>query len=125
MIKLGELSRARQRVESLGLAPGDARTRAELLDTDLRPIDRAPLPEESDAFVGPTLKLDASKLLASLKSAGRGSAPDLGGTRYEHLRVLIEDDDVWPLVVAFCQAIASADVPQPVAAALALGRMTA
>ena len=125
MIKLGELSRARRRLEFLGLAPGDARTRAELLDTDLRPIDRAPLPEELDAFVGPTLKLDASKLLASLKSAGRSSAPDLGGTRYEHLRVLIEDDEVWPLVVALCQAVASADVPEPVAAALALGRMTA
>ena len=39
--------------------------------------------------------------------------------------MLIEDDDVWPLVVALCQAVASADVPEPVAAALAVGRMTA
>ena len=126
MIKLAELSRARQRLVSLGLAPGDANTLAELQNTDLRPIDRAPLPPELRDFrPASAIKLDDGKLLAALKSAGRGSAQDLAGTRYEHIRVLIEDDYLWPVFVAFCRAIAAADVPEPVAAAMAMGRMTA
>ena len=45
MVKLSELSRARQRLTSLGLAPGNDATRRELLDRELRALERAHLPE--------------------------------------------------------------------------------
>ena len=50
---------------------------------------------------------------------------DLGGTRYEHLRVLIEDPDAWGMFARFAQAFARAEVPQDVMQAMRLGRMTA
>ena len=45
--------------------------------------------------------------------------------RYEHLRVLLEDDDSWASFVDLCRAFARADVPSSVMKALRLGRMTA
>jgi len=71
------------------------------------------------------LKLDSSKVLEALRSAGRGSAQDLSGTRYEHLRVLLEDEELWNVLVRLLQALVRAKVPEEVAAALRLGRMTA
>ena len=83
---------------SFGLAPGNGATRRELLDRELRPLERAPLPEGLAQFSpSEQLVLDHQRVLVALKTAGRGSAPDLSGTRYEHLRVLMDDDDLWPL----------------------------
>ena len=59
-------------------------------------------------------QIDVVKLQQALRTAGRGSAPDLSGTRYEHLRVLMEDDELWPLFVSLCSRLARADVPEGV-----------
>ncbi len=63
--------------------------------------------------------------MRALRCAGRGSAPDLAGMRYEHLRVLIEGDDAWDLFVCTAQDFARAEAPASVLQALRLGRMTA
>ena len=63
--------------------------------------------------------------MEALRSAGKGSAQDLAGTRYEHLRVLLDDDELWELLVQLLQSFARAEVPADVAAALRLGRLTA
>ena len=93
-IKLREISRARVVLTSSGVAPGTEATVAELTDPELRPTELSEqIPEACRSCAGvPPIELDADELLAALRSAGRGSAPDLSGTRYEHLRVLIEDE---------------------------------
>ena len=45
--------------------------------------------------------------------------------RYEHLRVLIEDDNLWELFADLAQDFARANVPGDIMQALRLGRMTA
>ena len=72
-----------------------------------------------------SLSVDADKVLNALRTAGRGSAQDLAGTRYEHFRVLLEDVELWGILCKLLQAFARADVPDEVGQALRLGRMTA
>eukprot|EP00959_Pyramimonas_sp_CCMP1952_P333394 6981102-Pyramimonas_sp.AAC.1 len=71
------------------------------------------------------MALDPAQLLTALRSAGRGSAPDLAGMRYEHLRVLLEEEDMWDLFAVVAQSYAGAELPDDIAAALHLGRLTA
>ena len=126
-VRLREVSRARVQLTSLGLAPGTKETLEELTDPALRPPRLSEqVPEEVLAHQpSQQVKLDPDALLAALRSAGRGSAADLAGTRYEHLRVLLEDEELWGIFAKLCQAFARADVPEEVSSALRLGRMTA
>ena len=71
------------------------------------------------------IKLDPSELLAALRAAGRGSAQDLSGTRYEHFRVLIEDEKAWDTFIKLAEAFARAEVPPDIMQAMRMGRMTA
>ncbi len=64
-------------------------------------------------------------LLTALRSARRGSAGGLSGTRAEHLKVLLEDDATCGLFADLADAFANAQVPEAIAAGLALGRMAA
>ena len=64
-------------------------------------------------------------MLWALRSTGRGSAQDLAGMRYEHLRVLLEDDQAWASFCELAQDFARAAVPEDIMQALRLGRMTA
>ena len=59
-----------------------------------------------------------------MRTAGRGSAQDLAGTRYEHFRVLLEDVGLWSIFCKLPQAFARADVLGEAGQALRLGRMT-
>ena len=79
-----------------GVAPGTSETLNELNNPDLRPqIISETIPGVIQNFQpAEKIQLDPDTLLAALRSPGRGSAQDLGGMRYEHLRVLIEDDDL-------------------------------
>ena len=127
LVKEGEISRARNSLESLGLAPGNQETLDELRNEDLRPTElSSPLPIEALLF-DPTssLRISSQILMKSLKSAGRGSAKDLSGLRYEHLRVLLDDEESWNLFHLFCQAFANGDIPREISNVLSLGRITA
>ena len=126
-VRLREVRRARVLLTSPGLAPGSEETLAELTDPNLRPTQLSEaLPADLLSFVPDVkLKLNKSFLLEALRSAGKGSAQDLAGTRYEHLRVLLDDDELWEVLVQLLQAFARAEVPPEVAAALRLGRLTA
>ena len=95
-VRMREVRRARLLLTSLGLAPGDDETLAELTNTDLRPVRLA---EEVPAHLltfAPEAKVKLNKrvVLEALRAAGKGSAQDLSGTRYEHLRVCLDDDEV-------------------------------
>ena len=126
-IEKGELSRARLQLESRGLAPGTPATLAQLRNEDLRPRTlTAPLPDGLQEFEPRSqVRLSSRAVMAALRSAGRGSARDLAGMRFEHLRVLLEDDDSWDQFVALAEAFAQARVPEDIAAAVAKGRLTA
>ena len=126
-ISLGEMSRARRALMSSGLAPGTKATLDTLTDPARRPrVVAEPLPPEALAYrAHEPLTLDPHRLRSALRSAGRGSAADLSGTRYEHLRVLLEDDTVWPMFAEFVEALARGDLPRAVAEGLGLGRMVA
>ena len=127
LVRLGEVSRARLALTSRGLAPGTQATLAELRDTTLRPRElSAPLPAEVFGFdPAAPLQLERATLVAALRSAGRGSAADLGGLRYEHLRVLLDDPAAWGIFCDFAAAFARAEVPAEIGPALGLGRLTA
>ena len=126
-VRLREVRRARLLLTSNGLAPGSSETLTELTDEALRPRELSEvIPDNLLGFVPDVkVKLDKHIVLEALRSAGRGSAQDLAGTRYEHLRVVLDDEEVWDLLVQFLEAFARAEVPADVAAALRLGRLTA
>ena len=126
-VRLRELSKSRALLTSSGLAPRNDDTLAQLTDRELRPRElSAPLPAAAVSHRPvQKLELDRQKLLEALRRAGRGSAQDLAGMRYEHVRVLVEDDDLWALFGDLIQEFARAEAPEPVMQALRLGRMTA
>ena len=126
-VKLKELSRARTHLTSLGIAPGTPETLAELRNEEKRPLNcLEAIPTELLNFK-PDLKiiLEPSVLENVLRGSGRGSAPDLSGTRYEHMRVLLDDEGDWAIAALFLQFYANAEVPEAISACLRLGRMTA
>ena len=112
-IRRREISRARVLLTSTGLAPGDASTLRELRDPALRP-PRLTERIDPDVFTHQPQEriiVDPAQLLAALRSAGRGSAPDLAVMRYEHLRVLLEEEEHWGRFTMLAQAFARAEVP--------------
>ena len=126
-IAIREVSRARTLLTSSGIAPGSQETLDELTNVDLRPIELSQeLPTAAMEFQPQDqLDLDPKQLLQALRSAGRGSAPDLAGMRYEHLRVMVDEEQDWALISELAQDFARANVPEEVMQALRLGRMTA
>ena len=55
-----------------------------------------PLPLDALAYEPASpLTLNRRALASALRSAGRGSAQDLSGARYEHFRVMLEDEEAW------------------------------
>ncbi len=125
--KMRELSKARTLLSSSGLAPCNDDTLAQLTDPNLRLTELStPIPPEA-VLHRPfqKIELDRRGLLEALRRAGRGSAQDLTGMRYEHLRVLIEDDSLWAMFGDLAEDFARAEVPTAVMQALRLGRMTA
>ena len=126
-IRMGQVSRARQSLMAPALAPGNDATLSELRNTDLRPAQRTEELPEAAMNLQPQrqLRLSRNILTRALRTAKRGSAPGLSGTRMEHLKVLLEDDDSWDWFGDLAEAYARADVPDAVAEGLALGRLTA
>ena len=126
-IKIREISRARACLTSKGIAPGTEETFRKLADPSTRP-ERLfePLPDGVLNYrPADPIKLQKHHIAAALRGADSGSAPDLAGMRYEHLRVLLEDETVWTMFCDLAQDIARAKVPAEVMQALRLGRMTA
>ena len=58
-------------------------------------------------------------------AARRSLSPGHGGTWYEHLKVLLEDDAGMELLTSACERIAQGNVPNQVAEAMRMSRLTA
>ena len=83
MVRQGQVSRARQVLTSSGLAPGNHSTLDELKDPILRPpVLSMAVPQEVLTFTPATRpRLNRFHLTTALRSAHRGSAADLSGTK--------------------------------------------
>ena len=109
------------------MAPGNAATLAELTDPARRPAElQEPIAEECQNY-WPQLPLELEKkmLLANLRSAPKGSAAGLLGSKNEHFQVLLDNEYDSDMFHDAAEHLARADVPTSVQDALALARLTA
>ena len=124
-VQLGEVSRARQCLTGAALAPGNADTLRELQSKRPREVLR-PLPQRVREFHPESpLELDRDKFLQSLKTAPRGSSPGPGGFSYEHLKIMMDEEDTLELLYEAATSLAQAKVPSSIASALMSARLTA
>ena len=100
LVGLGELSPARQALESSDLAPGNDATLAKLSDPDRRPpVSLDVLPDSIRQFVPTELfPLDPERFAKNLRGARKGAAPGPSGMTANHLRVLLDDDNTLRLL---------------------------
>ena len=124
---MGELSAARQALESAGLAPGDKNTLNVLRNPARRPAaPREPLPPEMRTMTpAREFDLDDDTFCRNLRSARRGAAPGPSGMTCEHLQPLLESDRDSALLCQVSNLLARGHVPPTVLQVLRLGRVTA
>ena len=123
--RLGEVSRARHCLTGSPLAPGTEDTWQELQSKRPQRISRE-LPQWVREFNPDTpLALDRDAFLRSLKTAPRGSSPGPGGCTYEHLKVLMDDQETLELLFEAATSLAQAKVPASVAVVLTAAHLTA
>ena len=75
LIAKGELSHAARLIKSVGVAPGNHDTLAQLTDPSLRPAA--------------SFQLDRERFARNLRKARRGLCPGLADTRNDHLKTKI------------------------------------
>ena len=123
----GELSSTRQALEGAAVAPGCNLTLTMLSDPAKRPpVLRGPIPDEVLHHVPSSLfELDEDRLLKNLRSARRGAAGGPSGMTVEHLRILLDNIRDSKLFFRACEQMVQAKVPDPIIAAIRVGRMTA
>ena len=117
-VRMGEASRARQQLVGSALAPGTAATLAELRDPARRPPAlEVPLSDETREFMPPEpVHLDRKLLSDNLRSAPRGSSGCLSGTRYEHLKVILDDEAILAQAILAQAILAQAILAQAILA---------
>ena len=71
------------------------------------------------------VSLDKQIFLKSLQSARRGSSPGPGGWTYEHLKILMDEMDVFDLVFEAASSVAQGRVPADIQGPLMSARLTA
>ena len=127
LVHLGELSSTRQALEGAAVAPGCNLTLTMLSDPAKRPpVLRDPVPDEVLHHVPSSLfELDEDRLLKNLRSARRGAAGGPSGMTVEHLRILLDNIRDSKLFFRACEQMVQAKVPDPIIAAIRVGRMTA
>ena len=128
MTMMGELSAARQALESAGLAPGDMNT----LNASRNPARRSAAPREPPLpemmmMMTPArpFDLDDDNFCRNLRSARRGAAPGPSGMTCEHLQPLLESDRDSGLLCQVSNLLARGHVPPTGLQVFRLGRVTA
>jgi len=125
---LGEVSKARARLDGASLAPGDAETLRLLRE---RPAEPGPLgpPAVADlrarARARPPVVLDRAMFLGNVRSAPRGGAPGCSGSRFEHHRLTLTDDSATERLYGVASRLARGELPPFAREAIRLGRLTA
>ena len=84
------------------------------------------IPEEVRQFEpGVPVVLDRATFMKSLQTARRGSSPGPGGWTYEHLKIMLEDTDIFDMLFEAASSFAQARIPEEVKAPLMSARLTA
>ena len=127
LIQKGLLSRAAKILCSLGLAPRDSNTLAQLTDPAKRPPHLIePLPSNVLNYrLNGTVPLDTSLFLRNLRRARKGGTPGRSGTRNEHLKPLLENPAATNALQEIAIQLASANVPPEIRDAICLCSLTA
>ena len=122
---LGELSAARQALESTGIAPGDRNTLSALRNPARRPAAPRVPPELMAMMPGRPFELDDDTFCRNLRSARRGAAPGPSGMTCEHLQPLLESERDSGLLCQVANLLARGEIPPTALQALRMGRLTA
>ena len=126
-VQLGQIRRGRQALTSAALAPGNQATLEELTD-DLRrpPALTAELPHGTNDFQpAAPVELDRKQFLQNTRSLARGVAADPLGTRNEHVKVMLDDENLAELWCNAACLLAKGQIPGCIRQGMAVGRMTA
>ena len=125
LVRVGELSSARQALEGASLAPGTLATLGIFPNRRLR-VPRVPLSEEvQHAAPARLFELDAVEFLTNLRKARRGAAPGPSGMTSDHLFPVLESLAVSELLVQVASHLAVGRVPEEIIEVIRLGRLTA
>ena len=110
---LGELSAARQALESTRIALGDRNTLSALRNPARRPAaPKEPVPPELMAMMpGRPFDLDDDTFCRNLRSARRGAAPGPSGMTCEHLQPLLESERDSGLLCQVANLLARGEIP--------------
>ena len=73
----------------------------------------------------PPLQISTTTLRSVLRSAPRGSSPGCDGWRFEHFRVLLQDDEAMELLARICNLFLAGMIPAEVALSFAGARLIA
>ena len=113
LVLVGELSSARQVLESADPAPGNLSTLRALTDPENRPpVPRDPPPPEMLARMQDSpFQLDEDKLAQNIRKARRGAAPGPSGMTNKHFFTLLESEDDLSLFSQFAGILARGDIP--------------
>ncbi|CAK0847649.1 unnamed protein product, partial [Prorocentrum cordatum] len=127
LIRLGEVSAARQALTASAVAPGTQATLDELRDPARRLQQPREQLSERAARAPPQglASLEPDRLLTNVRRSRRGAAPGPSGMTGEHLQTLLDDEHCCDLLHHAATLLARAEIPGPVAEALRLGRLTA
>ncbi|CAK0791015.1 unnamed protein product, partial [Prorocentrum cordatum] len=127
LIRLGEVSAARQALTASAVAPGTQATLDELRDPARRLQQPREQLSERAARAPPQglTSLEPDRLLTNVRRSRRGAAPGPSGMSGEQLQTLLDDEHCCDLLHHAATLLARAEIPGPVAEALRLGRLTA
>ena len=127
LISNGELNHAARLLRSKGVAPGTLETLTQLTGPRLRPSTQLrPIPDEILSYrPEAAVELDRDLFAKNLRTTRRGLSPGLGGTRNEHLKLALEDSTCLEDLTNVAQHVAEGDLPQQVAEAMRMCKLTA
>ena len=110
-VKEGQLARARQEVCAAALAPGNGATLNTLRDVTRRPPALIEPFDQEDLAFEPAIpvQLNAKIFTDCLRTSPKGSSGALSGTRYEFLKLALDDDKILGSMVCLLYTSDAAD----------------
>ena len=129
LVQMGELSAGRQALQGAEVVPGNDRTLEMLRDPRKRP-PRTRVGDEVPAEIlehmpDVPFQLDEQKFLTNLRNSRRGAAAGPSGMTSDHLRPVFDTLQDARLLYKLGEQFSRAETPDPIVAAIRLGRMTA
>ena len=124
MVQSSEISRAARVLTSQSLAPeSDDVLQMLKLKHPVESINSSKIPSISG--MPDSICLDKSVFVNAIKRSPRGSGCGLSGWRYEHVRILLDNEITFDSLLSVCNTIASGDVPHTIIPLLSASKLIA